>query len=307
MKEKVPKYFTRKQNIWFAARIGSLILLGLFVLGVVLLYLNSAFGWFAMNEDVSGGGAGVKSTGQLTPGVHAWRFDIKPAGSQTPVETGEDFIKDGIWVDALDTATTDDANDIVSVALNTGTGEKYTFISLHLGTVDNLLDLSDDNCFYIRLDMTADVIGNRGAAVSASYAANSMKFYSSTGAEVSKATLDAKSAEIYNLLLGLVDIDCAVSATPYDMTTAAGATAVEALFETAAAANATVTLDTNYIQLARTGESTAVYAPSDDTPYYLYMRLRPDLATCFDATHDISEYMPCQILFNMQIEVGFGQ
>lgn len=45
--------------MWFAAKLTSMILLGLFVLFVTLLYLNSAFGWFAMNEEVDGNGMAV--------------------------------------------------------------------------------------------------------------------------------------------------------------------------------------------------------------------------------------------------------
>lgn len=307
---KVPKYFTKKQNMWFAAKLTSMILLGLFVLFVTLLYLNSAFGWFAMNEDVSGGGAGVRSSGHINPNVHAWRFDI--VQNNAHLETGEDFIKDGVWVDALDAATTADPNDLVSVEVSPENDqvdtETFRFISLHLGTVDNLLDLSDDNCFYIRLDMTADVIGNRGAAVNLRHNIVGMEFYSSGGALIDAEDL----GEAYDRLRGLVDIDCAVSATAYDMTTAAGATAVKALFTTKipqeqGQEQQTVTPDANYVEIPHGETGAPVYAPQDNSPYYIYIRMRPDLETCFDATHDISVYMPCQILFNMEIEVGFEQ
>lgn len=301
----VPKYFTKQQNIRFAAGLTTLILLGLFVLFVLMIYLNAAFGWFSMNNNVDGDVTTVQPAVTVDPNLHAWRFDLSPDNGVTLVETGEDFSKDGVWVDALDTATADDVNDLVSVEISPDNDpvntERFKFISLHLGTVDNLLDLSDDNCFYIRLDMTADVIGNRGASVSARYDVTDMEFYSSEGDLIDHADL----GEAYERLRGLVDLDCAVSATAYDMTTAAGATAVKALFATQAGAGQTVTPETDCIVIPRGADGAPVYEPEDDAPYYLYLRMRPDLETCFDATHDISHYMPCQILFDMEIEIGF--
>lgn len=86
----MPKYFTRKQNIWFAARICSLILLGLFVLGVILLYLNSAFGWFAQNKEVDGNGMAVTAYHDDVEAEYSHYFyDAKNA-----VGVGEDSITD---------------------------------------------------------------------------------------------------------------------------------------------------------------------------------------------------------------------
>lgn len=283
----------------FTAKLVSLIMTGVLVLVALLMYFNLAFGWFAQNEEVGGNGASVQSHGNINPNVHAWRFDL------TGGETGEDFDKSGSWVDALD-AETEDPNDLLPVVLSqegdTVNTEKYTFLSLHLGTVDNLLDLSDDNCFYIRIDMTADVIGNRGASVSLRHDIVGMDFYASTGEKVAQEDI----ADSYDSLRGLVDIDCAVSATAYDMTDAAGATAVKALFNTRSESGV-LTPDKNCVEIERGDAGVPVYESSDNTPYYVYLRMRPDLETCFDATHDISHYMPCQILFNMEIELGFAQ
>lgn len=86
----MPKYFTRKQNIWFAARICSLILLGLFVLGVILLYLNSAFGWFAQNKEVGGDAMAVTAYQDDVEAEYSHYFyDAKNA-----VGVGEDSITD---------------------------------------------------------------------------------------------------------------------------------------------------------------------------------------------------------------------
>ena len=52
-------YLTKHQKLNVIGKIVMLALLGLFVLVVTLLYLNSAFGWFAQNEDVSGDGMAV--------------------------------------------------------------------------------------------------------------------------------------------------------------------------------------------------------------------------------------------------------
>ena len=76
--------------MWFAARVGMLALLGLFVLGVILLYLNSAFGWFAMNEDVSGNGMGVTAYQDDVEAEYShYYYDAKNATG-----VGEDSIDD---------------------------------------------------------------------------------------------------------------------------------------------------------------------------------------------------------------------
>ena len=52
-------YLTKHQKLNVIGKIVMLALLGLFVLVVTLLYLNSAFGWFAQNEEVDGNGMAV--------------------------------------------------------------------------------------------------------------------------------------------------------------------------------------------------------------------------------------------------------
>ncbi len=52
-------YLTKHQKLNVIGKIVMLALLGLFVLVVTLLYLNSAFGWFAQNEQVGGEGMAV--------------------------------------------------------------------------------------------------------------------------------------------------------------------------------------------------------------------------------------------------------
>ena len=294
---------------YFTVRLIGMILLGLFVLGAILLYFNKAFGWFAQNEEVEGNGMAIQADNSGFPNIKAWRFDISHDGGTTFAETGEDFEKTGAWHDALNTVTLD-ATDILPVTVSgendDDNPEQFTYISLHLGTVDNLLDLSEDNCFYLRLDMTADMIAAHGGSVSASYNVEDLTFYSVTGNIVDLEHGDQTEQATYALLMQLVDMDCAVSTTAYEMTTAADASAVEALFTTATTA-ASVTPGTNYKQAPRNGTETPIYAPADPTAaYYLYVRLRPDLATCFEATHDISEYMPCQILFDMVINFMFA-
>lgn len=298
------------QDKRFTVRLMGVVLLGLLVLATILIFFNKAFGWFAHNTGVDATGMSVQAGDTIFPQVKAWRFDISHDNGATFVENGEDFEKDGAWHNALDTSTPD-ANDLVSVqvasaALGDSGTEVLRYISLHLGTVDNLLDLSDDNCFFLRLDVSEDVIASLGSSFAASYSVEDLTFYSADGSEVSQQEL---GNDTFDRLMSLVDIDCAVSATAYDMTTStAAADAVKALFadnrETTAAS---VTPGTNYKRVVRNAAAdTPIYSPGDATPYYVYVRLRPDLANCFKATQDISAYMPCQLLFDINLRFTFA-
>ena len=272
------------------------------VMGIVIV-CNSTLGWFAQNRNVHGTGATVRAQGSEMPLIRAWRFDMA-------TEDGESFDKTGTWVEGLDLSTADvrDIKPVETMDASASSSEQYSFISLHLGTVDNLLDLSDDNCFYIRVDITPLILNDMGTALRASYSVEDLVFYSNVGNDET-STLETSYAETFAELLGLVDFDCAVSATAYDMTnSAADATAVESLFGSKKESGTLVLDDTEqeYIQLDRAGGTVQLYtAASNDTGYYLYIRMRPDLETCFDATHDISMFMPCQLVFDISIELEF--
>ncbi len=279
------------------------------ILGVVIVF-NSTFGWFSKNRVVTGTGMGVRSDEAVFPSVHAWRFDMDN-------EDGESFDKSGTWVEGLDVSTSD-PDDLVCVEATSQSSnsaeeaqrEQYTYVSLHLGTVDNLLDLSEDNCFYIRLDVTDDIIAGLGTSVRASYSVNDIVFYDNRRVDQT-SELETSFPEVYERLCGLVDVDCAVSLGAKAMTVSAEATVIEGFFDTCVneSSAAEVTADADeYVQLDRGGTSTPIYTASESggsSAYYIYVRLRPDLATCFDATHDISVYMPCQIVFDISLEFEF--
>lgn len=279
--------------------------------GVMIMFFNSTLGWFAMNRQVDGNGMGVRSSGLTFPQVHAWRFDINGG------EINDTFVKDGVWVDGMDVSTAD-PNDLISVESNdvSGGSEAHKFISLHLGTVDNLLTLSEDNCYYIRLDITDDVISSLGTALRAYYSIEKMTFYANSGVDETSALEDEYPAT-YSSLLHLVDVDCAVSRSAKAMTgSSEEASAIEAFFTTCAneetsGGTVTITADSNeFIQLDRNGGETEVYSVGEESgetsnAYYIYIRLRPDLATCFEATHDISVYMPCQLVFDISLQFEF--
>lgn len=279
------------------------------VAGVVILF-NSTLGWFSKNRNVSGEGMGVHGKDMSFPSVHAWRFDMDN-------EDGESFDKSGTWVEGLDVSTSDPI-DLVCVEATSQSSnsaeeaqrEQFTFVSLHLGTVDNLLDLSEDNCFYIRLDVTDDIIADLGTSVRASYTISDIVFYDNRRVDQTSA-LETSFPEVYEELCGLIDVDCAVSLGAKAMTVSAEATEIEGFFDTCVneSSAAEVTADADeYVQLDRSGTSTPIYTASESggsSAYYIYVRLRPDLATCFDATHDISVYMPCQIVFDISLEFEF--
>ena len=286
-------------------RLIALVLSFCLLLAIVVVYLRNSLGWFAGNIDANGRGMSVIPESTVFPAIHAWRFDIDGG------ELTDSFLKNGNWVEGMDTLTTNDENDLKSVLpKDTTNDEKYQFISLHLGSVDNLLTLSEDNCFYIRLDVTSETIASFGKSVRAGYTVSDLHFYDSNGVDQTE-TISQNYMNTYSALLNLVDIDCAVSLNERNMTGTNSSTdipIIEGFFKNKV--DVTVNADSNqYVQLNHSGTAVDVYTTTEGengpSPYYLYIRLRPDLDKCFSATYDIARYMPCQLVFDITLEFEF--
>ena len=287
MAEKVRNLIEKNKIV---RRLIALVLSFCLLLAIVIVYLRNSLGWFASNKDVSGIGAQVKVTADNFPDMHAWRFEL----TQTLTGGDEDadsLIKTGTWVDALDNETTTAPKGILPVIENTVEQnvekEKFTFRSLQLGTVDNLLSLSADNCFYIRFDITEEKLYQISLGYSLVEAG--IHFYQTDGAEVDSSVIPRGP------FVDLFVVDYFVSTTAYDLSTDT--------------ASSTTVFDA--MELLCTNDSLENGAdllalPEQENAYYLYIRFSPDLEKCFEATDHIAQYMPCEITFDVTLTVEFN-
>ena len=254
---------------------------GVLVLAVLFMFFNMAFGWFARNRVLNASGMQVKPMGYELPTVNAWRFDL------TDEDSGEAIDKTGTWVDACYHSDPEEAWDILPLTEqdhNGGTGEKFTFRSIHLGTVDNLLFASEDNTFYVRFNVSDLSAIGATANVACEIGPEDLHFYDLEGTErTSVLTAEQKTA-----FSQLVTVEWQVSDTAYDMTVAADAAALTALFDNS---------DTDTLAT----DGTAAVTSGHTGPYYVYLRFSPHLENCFTATDAISEYMPCQLVFDASV------
>lgn len=61
----------------------------------------------------------------------------------------------------------------------------------------------------------------------------------------------------------------------------------------------------NYVVLVNGDPLESIFEDPKDTGYYLYIRISPDLLRCTEATDYFGEFMPCEILFDMTLEIEF--
>lgn len=274
------------------------VLLVLIVLSLMIAF-NSSLGWFANNNNVYGSSMNVKADGTVFPEMKAWRFNLDETIDDD--ENGDAFDKSGSWVNAIDESTTTLPKGILPVvekayAENT-IGEKWTFYSLHLGTIDNLLTMSNDNCFYIRFDVTNIIYQ---ASVSYSLLTSGIHVYGYDGNDETSyiAEMDdtlSESNPTQSSLQQFVDIfqvDVGVSSEEY--TPSENQEQIDELFFTG---------ETRTGLLTNNGAS--IDLPAQEKAYYIYFRFSPDLEKCFEATDDIVSLMPCEVTFDISLTIVF--
>ncbi|MBP5289782.1 MAG: hypothetical protein J6Z79_07940 [Clostridia bacterium] len=273
----------------------SLILNGalLLIIAVLLVFsLNITFAWFYSQWNGERQLSFAASEGE-DPVFYAWIYDVNNENSgETILETT------GSWRNIALSGTGDGRSCEIEhiTERNVANSEKYVFTSLHMGTVDNLISLSNDNYMYLRLDV--DDVVRRGRKVRLGYSLErgGVHFYDLEGvdhtAQLTNATLDD--------FISLVNVEYAVSTTKYDpATTPADAASLAALFT-----------DQNALgfgQLTNGAALTDVFAAEQTNPYVLYLRFYPDLDACFDVTEFLGEYMPCETLYDLDLTLDFYQ
>ena len=270
----------------------STLFLGVLAIFMIVMYLNPSLGWFSKNIEVAGNGMGVQVEKSAFPDMKAWRFNLNDQLNGD--ELGDTLDKTGTWVDAIDSLTTTNPKGILPVVENDyaqgNTGEKYKFISLHLGTIDNLLTTSSDNCFYIRFDVTGELF--RSAATYL-LSTSDVHVYDFDGDERTSAIAGIEDGEgnnlnILNTFVDIFQVDAAISTIEYTPVT--NQAAIDALF-------------TNESRLVN-GSALHDFGEQSEN-YYLYFRFSPDLEKCFEATDHIAVYMPCEVTFDISLIVSF--
>ncbi len=262
----------------------TLIINGFVIIAVLVVLLNLVYGWLASNHQTTASEMDNSLKASNYPVINAWRFDLLDE------ESGEAYDKSGSYVNAIDQLDQNAAakRAITPVENNSysqgETGEAFTFRSIHLGTIDNLISLSNDNYFYIRIDVEHPEGMYENPKISYSLINDGVKFFDLKGNnQTGNLTAEQKQA-----LVDIMTVDYAVSTAKYNPIS--NLSDVEALFTTPQ----TLQNGANKFSLGERNE-----------PYYIYLRLSPDVNKCFEATSELSTYMPCEILYDLQIELSF--
>lgn len=224
------------------------------------------------------------TAGKLTPPVaKMWIY--------TDEEENENLADADRWVEL--TVTTDGSANIAPGVERSGPVDgKYTFTltSLHLGTVDNLILLGDDNYVYLRVPINPVALGNGVSITLELKETDGIELYDSTGELVTDETTGENPrtplADLYDIneTMPLLLIDYAINKTAYTPYT------MDTLAPELKASFATVIPGTTYT------------APDEDS-YYIYLRVHPNLAAFMEATRFLYEYMPCTLLYSLDISI----
>ena len=260
-----------------------LIKAGLLLLLSALLLTTATYAW--LREGFVTPDSEVSfTTGKLNPPpAKMWIY--------TDEDEDENLAAASRWVEQ--NVTTVGSENTAPAAASSVTDGKYTFTltSLHLGTIDNLIFLGDDNDVYFRVMIDPATLGNTVAITVALKSADGLELYDAEGTPVTDETEGEHPktplADLYeiNAEKPLLKADYVVSKTaytPYTMTDGVknGFSAIGA--------------DTTYV------------APDSDS-YYLYLRIRPNLTAFMEATRFLYVYMPCTMLFSMDIDLMIYQ
>lgn len=283
-----------------AGRFVMLVTMFVILVALLVIYLNRSLGWFSQNEEVTGNGMSVLADLDDFPDMNAWRFDMDAtlgSGDNTD-ENGDHIVKEGSWVSAIDPSGTTNVDKTILPVVENGSGgtlhsEQYMFRSLHLGTVDNLLTLSNDNCFYLRFDVTQVIYRS---AIGYSLSDAGIHIFDQSREECTTEVGAIEGVDVLGKFVELFLVDAAVSTSRYEPN--ADLDEINALFYTTENNVTTRTgLLTNGGALLDLGEF--------DGPYYIYVRFSPDLDKCFEATDHIVTYMPCEITFDFTLSITF--
>ena len=274
------------------------IILGIFSVALMAIALFiTTYAWFS-NTWLAKNSISFTTGNYLTPNYHAWMFDALEE------ESGESSNRDeGQWVDATQTISESTVLKKVELNSNNSITEYLTFKSLHLGTIDNLLRLGNDNFFYIRFDVTDYIKMGKLVKVSYSISNNNIKIYNSEGTQL---TIVSEHSDTPNTITGnyedLITIDCAVStylfSNPRSSVTISGESrSIDYLFTDGNTGN--------YVSLENGDDPVLVSSTEQSSAYYLYIRIVPDLDKCVEATEVLSVYMPCEITFDVDLDIEF--
>lgn len=286
MKESELKNLKKRQ----ISQLVILVIVGLAVLGALVIFFNRSLGWIVENRNVNGlDNTSMQVDGDVMPQMHAWRFDMNATIESGALEDedGDTFNKTGVWVDALDSSSVTDPKAILPIVSRSEGGEiteKYTFRSLHLGTVDNLLTLSNDNCFYIRFDVTERPLRS---AIRYELSSSAIRIFSQDGVDRTQEIQQTNSDAIA-LFADLLVVEAGVSTEKYEPS------------EKLEQMDALVSSDGLLVNGGDWKELKGL-----EQGYYVYIRFNPDLSKCFDATTHIVKYMPCEIVFDLELLVSF--
>ena len=224
------------------------------------------------------------------PLFYAWIYDV------TNEESGETLLKTGIWRNIAQNGTGDGRDCQIAAVQERGVAdsEKYLFTSLHLGTVDNLISLSNDNYMYLRFDVNDVARQGRKLRIGYSLSSDGVHFYDLEGADQT-ASLTAQTLTEF---VGLLNVEYALSTEKYDPTVStAQADSLAGLFS---AQNAM-----GFGKLTNGAALTDLFQEDRAEGYTLYLRFYPDLQGCFDVTEFLGAYMPCEILYDLTLDLEY--
>jgi len=261
----------------------SLMKAGLLLLLSALLLATATYAWMS-DGFVTPDSEISFTTGKTTPPpVKMWIY--------TDEEEDEDLAAANRWVEQ--SVTTVDSENTAPGSTASVTDGKYTFTltTLHLGTVDNLIFLDDDNDVYLRVMIDPETLGNTVAITVALKSTDGIELYDSEGTLVTDETEGANPktplADLYAIhaVKPLLKADYVVSKTAYTPYTM---------------------IDEVRNGFSPIGDDTTYVAPDGDD-YYLYLRIHPNLAAFMEATRFLYVYMPCTILFSVDIDLMIYQ
>ena len=226
------------------------------------------------------------------PDFYAWVYDVQDENS------GETLMKSGSWRNIAVNGTGIDHTFEIQKATDRGiaNSEKFTFTSLHIGTVDNLISLSSDNYFYMRFDIDNTVRQGRKAKIGYTLSSAGLHFYDLNGVDQTNS-LSAQEKEDF---ISIPIVEYAIGTVKYDLAAnAAQQSSIDDLFTSE---------NTNGYGLLTNGAALTDIFNTDRTDgYTLYLRIHPDLDTCFEVTDALGTYMPCQVLYDFDLDLEFYQ
>ena len=165
----------------------------------------------------------------------------------------------------------------------------YTFElkSLHLGTVDNLVIMNQDNIVCLRFCFNSEVHGNSVAMLTADLSdslGRMLHLYNSDGVEITDARVYSELETIHAQTPFLQYQGCVSSQklSPSEDAFAELPFSEETLF----------------------GESVDLYENAEplEGEYYVYIKIMPNLSAIAPASELLNAYMPCVVLFDAEIQ-----